>query len=350
MSGESRLIHTSTRARAEFDKRRTVVGLQTEFQPVVKASYVLQPPRDPNQNGCRRLQRALKLYEKYEWAMLMRVLSGLAGTAFALVLLCLALFYFSRRLLRRWVIGALLLLQLAVIISFFVLDGNRSAMELSRIPIKKSQELSKAKIRCKKEFNIEVSISKTAKYHFKPNMRFWEVLAIILSACICGMLASRLVYIAVARATGIDDPTNSFASTIQPVPVPRPESEIMELLTSIRVTEATSGEGLDREKQCPICLDDLNCAGSVTSMLACTHVYHEQCLGNWLRSASSPSNCPMCKAPVWADEGRSYGAGDFESPDAASSSSDSSTSDEANVVGSNIQANPATSQSADNIV
>eukprot|EP00171_Calliarthron_tuberculosum_P014560 IDg14560t1 len=279
MFGKSRLIAASARASAPPDRHRTQLDRHTELKPIVRANYA---KLQVNKNDCLRLEKALKLYTKYKWASLVQVLRGLAGTAVALVLISMVVFVFPRRLMRRWVISALLCAQLAVIVSFFIIDGNRAAMELDRAHISK-ESLKSTKDKCaqvilKRELP---SVAPATPYRFPSQEVLWEVLAIIFSACVSCILASRLLYTAVARATGIDDPTSSFASTMQPLAPPRPVSDVNELLSSIRVTEYTSGEGLLREKQCPICLDDMNGSGSAISMLACTHVFHEQCLGGW---------------------------------------------------------------------
>jgi SUMO ligase MMS21 Smc5/6 complex component len=52
----------------------------------------------------------------------------------------------------------------------------------------------------------------------------------------------------------------------------------------------TIKEEKDMDKDCPICLEKMDDAFSLTS--ACNHTFHETCLNKWLEK--SPT-CPYCR-------------------------------------------------------
>jgi hypothetical protein len=70
---------------------------------------------------------------------------------------------------------------------------------------------------------------------------------------------------------------------------------------------AIDSKSLASENLCPICLDPLNDQSQDPRKLQqCTHIYHKDCIGNWI--ANFNSDCPYCRAkcrifrtPSWED-------------------------------------------------
>jgi len=77
-----------------------------------------------------------------------------------------------------------------------------------------------------------------------------------------------------------------------------------------------------QENTCPICLSEL-CIGETGRMLRCTHVFHKQCVDEWLRVNAS---CPTCRKRILDDRppsSTSAAAATTSSTSALSSSSSS---------------------------
>lgn len=265
---------------------------------------------------CESLRAVLQLYDAIGWRALTTALRVLTALAAACVVISIVILPLSRRLLRHGIVVALLVAQLAVLIPYFVLDARRSAMELNRIHVNGEIRLFSLVKECKDIYNIDMrSLARRSDFQYQSQHVTMQALASTLCACLCGILGSHLLYIAIARATGLDD---RFASRMEPQPARRSTLQVDELLTTVRV--ADSNRTVDREEHCAICLDPMKDSGDL-SMLTCAHVFHEQCMGDWLRCARSPSTCPMCKACVWQDDESSDNNVIPQIPDISSSTS-----------------------------
>ncbi|KAF9476245.1 hypothetical protein BDN70DRAFT_767045, partial [Pholiota conissans] len=49
------------------------------------------------------------------------------------------------------------------------------------------------------------------------------------------------------------------------------------------------------DTRCPICLDDYNPTDPVQKLSNCSHWLHQECLTQWLHSATT---CPVCRGSV----------------------------------------------------
>jgi len=54
-----------------------------------------------------------------------------------------------------------------------------------------------------------------------------------------------------------------------------------------------------QENTCPICLSEM-CIGEQARMLRCNHIFHKQCVDEWLRVNAS---CPTCRKPIFEQPG-----------------------------------------------
>jgi ribosomal protein S27E len=57
--------------------------------------------------------------------------------------------------------------------------------------------------------------------------------------------------------------------------------------------------GPAEERSCPICLNEL-VAGEEARLLLCHHMFHRQCVDEWLRVNAS---CPTCRKSILPDTG-----------------------------------------------
>ena len=64
----------------------------------------------------------------------------------------------------------------------------------------------------------------------------------------------------------------------------------MELLPSTIINEKKEGEN----NNCIICLEEFDIGDSVTT-LPCVHLFHTDCIKNWLKSQN---HCPICKFEI----------------------------------------------------
>ena len=58
------------------------------------------------------------------------------------------------------------------------------------------------------------------------------------------------------------------------------------------------GEEEKEKKECPICLSEFEAGEMVITHPRCGHVFHSDCLTNWLIRPNYPCYCPMCKTPT----------------------------------------------------
>ncbi|XP_002511547.2 E3 ubiquitin-protein ligase RNF181 [Ricinus communis] len=82
----------------------------------------------------------------------------------------------------------------------------------------------------------------------------------------------------------LDDDDSDDYSAIRFVPASKPS---MENLEKIKADGST-------EQQCIICLEEL-LIGSEVTRLPCLHVYHKQCIINWLQKSRF---CPLCRFEI----------------------------------------------------
>ena len=83
------------------------------------------------------------------------------------------------------------------------------------------------------------------------------------------------------------------------------------LINTIPTTVITENLSVE-ERSCPICLNEMEVGTEVRS-LPCNHLYHKDCVDEWLRVNAS---CPTCRfkiQPIEDEEGGSGGGGLSES-------------------------------------
>ena len=66
--------------------------------------------------------------------------------------------------------------------------------------------------------------------------------------------------------------------------------------TKVKGSHATTNAAVDSDtaEECSICLDTFEDSSQVVT-LACSHIYHSECIKRWLHQ---DSRCPLCKARV----------------------------------------------------
>ncbi|CAN6466914.1 unnamed protein product [Victoria cruziana] len=70
------------------------------------------------------------------------------------------------------------------------------------------------------------------------------------------------------------------------------------LINSITSCKFKSGEGLIEETGCSVCLSEFEDGDDVRLLPKCSHAFHLRCIDRWLRAHV---NCPLCRAPVFAN-------------------------------------------------
>lgn len=70
----------------------------------------------------------------------------------------------------------------------------------------------------------------------------------------------------------------------------------IEALEQVTIQASDLGQG--RENTCPICLNDM-AVGEKVRILPCKHMFHSQCVDEWLRVNAS---CPTCRTSILRDE------------------------------------------------
>ncbi|XP_031496467.1 RING-H2 finger protein ATL52-like [Nymphaea colorata] len=70
------------------------------------------------------------------------------------------------------------------------------------------------------------------------------------------------------------------------------------LINSITSCKFKSGEGLVEETGCSVCLSEFEDGDDLRLLPKCSHAFHLQCIDRWLRAHV---NCPLCRAPVFAN-------------------------------------------------
>ncbi len=255
-----------------------------------------------DRTGCLGLDSALKAYEITPWEVVSKYILYLTGTAVALTILGIGALATPSRLAPRVLLGAILFAQIMVLAPYFILDGRRRDMGLRSFRITNEAQLKEAVKYCsdsvlKREIKLNRDLS---VYNFKEPIFVWEGHVMVVCTCVAGMLMSRILYLSVGRRTS-DNETRGNRLLIH-IPRPhqfsRPNRDIDATLAALRAPEESRDMWCDT--QCAICLDNLD-SGNITK-LKCSHLYHEKCLGSWLRSANAGGNCPMCKASVWDHE------------------------------------------------
>ncbi|KAI3983383.1 hypothetical protein MKX01_013450 [Papaver californicum] len=71
------------------------------------------------------------------------------------------------------------------------------------------------------------------------------------------------------------------------------------ILKCLTMTVITNAEIIPEEQRCVICLDEYRNEEEICRLKNCGHDYHVGCIQRWL---SMKSACPICKAPVLADD------------------------------------------------
>lgn len=92
----------------------------------------------------------------------------------------------------------------------------------------------------------------------------------------------------------------------------------IELLPYTTIEEGT--EGVDGS--CPICLNDM-VIGEEARVLTCKHMFHRQCLDEWLRVNAS---CPTCRTSIFESTSSDDAAASSPMHEAETPSGDSNNS------------------------
>ena len=83
--------------------------------------------------------------------------------------------------------------------------------------------------------------------------------------------------------------------------VEREDSGVPPIITilkdSIIRDEGTKKKIEEMNQSCTICLENMNSINDLT-MLPCQHIYHSQCINNWILNTDYNDECPLCKVQL----------------------------------------------------
>lgn len=159
---------------------------------------------------------------------------------------------------------------------------------------------------------------------------------LILMLCVLGVAFLVLSYLTIARyrnSRSRGDPpppetsTASFADENQvpildhPIWFIRTVGLPQSVIDSIASFKYRNGDGLIDGNDCSVCLNDFQHDETLRLLPKCSHAFHLDCIDTWLRSHKS---CPVCRAPVVAEDGTGGDRGGGERVRAAEPSPSSS--------------------------
>lgn len=83
------------------------------------------------------------------------------------------------------------------------------------------------------------------------------------------------------------------------------------LIKSITVCKYKKNDGLVDVTDCSVCLNEFQDDESIRLLPKCSHAFHLPCIDTWLKSHS---NCPLCRATIFAFNASSSSAATFHEP------------------------------------
>ncbi|XP_055328797.1 uncharacterized protein LOC129581628 isoform X2 [Paramacrobiotus metropolitanus] len=92
-----------------------------------------------------------------------------------------------------------------------------------------------------------------------------------------------------------DGNSNYTISSDRGVPVDDSQMKLAQRYGLIQHLPTGLYDGAKKDRECPICMVELNC-GDPVRFLPCMHVYHKDCIDDWLLKHSL--TCPNCMEPV----------------------------------------------------
>jgi len=275
---------------------------------------------------CENLVAMLNKYEEISWDSLTRYIAALSGTALALLIVSMASLAAPRslKLGTRPFLLALFIFQLSILITHFVLDARRDSMIFTEWSNPRS--LTSFARKCELSGVILQIRSEDNFYRFPSNSAtgWYEPLALLATMHILAVLAVRLLYISLTRASNDneDSPPGDLERRRRCQPENRAPDiciDIDGLLLDMRYEgDFSSQASSDKEEVCAICLEEITPNPAqiddgregrreeheFISQLDCSHFYHENCLRTWLRATNvNGYSCPVCKAHFCADDG-----------------------------------------------
>lgn len=74
--------------------------------------------------------------------------------------------------------------------------------------------------------------------------------------------------------------------------------DLINKIPAIRLSSATNSDQDTDRSCCSVCLQDFGCRQFVRALPQCEHIFHVQCIDNWLQRNAS---CPLCRGGVHID-------------------------------------------------
>ena len=93
---------------------------------------------------------------------------------------------------------------------------------------------------------------------------------------------------------GNSQPQNEENNIINEIGLQSKERDLNTILKFLPVWEIRENKRHDNNNNCVVCLCDFQ-IGDIISALPCCHVFHTECIQNWLKNELS---CPVCKFEV----------------------------------------------------
>lgn len=96
---------------------------------------------------------------------------------------------------------------------------------------------------------------------------------------------------------GLDDIITQLLQQVEGGAPPTPQSTINQLQPEVYTTELQK-----RVTECSVCLSDFELSTEVIQLPGCQHIFHPECIRNWLNLHNS---CPICRTGISESNNRS---------------------------------------------
>jgi len=263
-----------------------------------------QSASDVGAHRCAELTSAVNLYTATDLRTVQGVLLALTIASVINALFSAAACLVPRRALARSIVCCLLVLPVAILVPFLVLNGRRDGMRIfCRFGISNESALSQALADCTNWTSASIDYNHNFDFSIPNSQSHWQLYLVLIFSGASTALAVRVA----ASMLCVRHLSNNNTSRRRPhfrggdIVIPRtpaPE-EVEALLTRLRIEKTQDLQYTYHEKQCAICLEDWSVSTQNITRLECAHTYHEICFAKWLQVAEVDTKCPLCKAPVW---------------------------------------------------